>query len=45
MSLILEWARDRGIEVVVLNASDEGRPLYDSMGFRATNEMRIDLVK
>jgi len=45
MTLILECARDRGIEVMVLNASDEGRPLYESMGFHATNEMRIDLVK
>ena len=45
MNEILEWARGCGIEVVVLNASDAGRPLYESMGFRATNEMRIDLVK
>ena len=45
MNQIVEWARDRGIEVLVLNASDEGRPLYESMGFHATNEMRIDLVK
>jgi GNAT superfamily N-acetyltransferase len=45
MNLILEWARNRGIEVVMLHASDEGRPLYESMGFRTTNEMRIDLGK
>jgi hypothetical protein len=25
---------------LVLHASDEGRPLYESMGFEPTNEMR-----
>src|SRR5215472_10169936 len=34
MNQILEWERKREIEVVILHASDEGRPLYESMGFR-----------
>jgi len=30
---------------VYLHASDEGRPLYESIGFDATNEMRLDLSR
>ncbi len=37
----LRWCRDNGIVVVILHASDDGRPLYDSMGFKPTNEMRL----
>ncbi|MFN0145927.1 MAG: GNAT family N-acetyltransferase [Dehalococcoidia bacterium] len=40
---IVAWARSRGYPVVELHASDEGRPLYASMGFLATNEMRLTL--
>lgn len=32
-------ARRRGIHVVTLHASDAGRPIYESMGFNAGNEM------
>jgi len=28
---------------VTLHASDKGRPLYESLGFEATNEMRLKL--
>jgi len=38
---ILEWARQRGLRSVHLHASDEGRFLYEKMGFEATNEMRL----
>jgi len=31
------------VDVVVLHASPEGRPLYEALGFAATNEMRIQL--
>ena len=34
-------ARRRGIKVVSLHASKFGRPLYESSGFEATNEMRL----
>lgn len=43
METVVGWCRAEGVEVVILHASDEGRPLYESMGFKATNEMRIDL--
>jgi GNAT superfamily N-acetyltransferase len=32
-------AQRRGLLVVALHASDAGKPVYESMGFRATNEM------
>jgi ribosomal protein S18 acetylase RimI-like enzyme len=43
MDEILAHCRAEGIRTVWLHASDEGRPLYDKMGFVATNEMRIVL--
>jgi GNAT superfamily N-acetyltransferase len=36
----VEWCRANGIATVILHASDEGRPLYRSLGFEASNEMR-----
>ena len=42
MRELLQWCRENGIESVVLHASDEGRPLYERLGFRPTNEMRYD---
>jgi GNAT superfamily N-acetyltransferase len=40
MQAILAWAPSAGIVRLVLHASDEGRPLYESMGFAQTNELR-----
>jgi len=40
MDTVLDWCRTNGVDAVVLHASVEGRPLYESMGFVATNEMR-----
>ena len=40
MRHVLSWARERGIERLVLHASSTGRPLYERLGFAATNEMR-----
>lgn len=37
---VLEWCRVHGVESVVLHASDNGRPLYEKLGFTPTNEMR-----
>ena len=37
---VLAWAAESGMETLVLHASDEGRPLYERLGFQATNEMR-----
>lgn len=39
----MDWCRSNGIDVVILHASEEGRPLYSSLGFQPTNEMRIKL--
>jgi GNAT superfamily N-acetyltransferase len=43
MSTILDWLRQSGFQYVSLHASDAGRPLYDALGFEATNEMRLRL--
>jgi GNAT superfamily N-acetyltransferase len=43
MEVAMQWCRLNGVDVVVLHASADGRRLYESMGFAATNEMRIQL--
>ena len=43
MGTMLDWCRERGFRSVVLHASDEGRPLYESLGFEQTSEMRLKL--
>jgi len=43
MEAALAWCRANHIDLVVLHASTEARPLYESMGFKGTNEMRIKL--
>jgi GNAT superfamily N-acetyltransferase len=40
---VVEWCRKNGFVSVSLHASDFGRPLYEKMGFRQTNEMRLRL--
>ena len=40
MRHIIEWAGAEQIETLVLHASDEGRALYEKLGFIQTNEMR-----
>ena len=35
----LAEARQRGIRVVTLHSSNAGRPIYERLGFRTTNEM------
>jgi GNAT superfamily N-acetyltransferase len=39
MLTLLAWVRDRGLRGVNLHASEEGRVLYERLGFEATNEM------
>jgi ribosomal protein S18 acetylase RimI-like enzyme len=41
--LIDRW-RSQGFDCVCLHASDEGRPLYEQIGFQPTNEMRLNLL-
>lgn len=40
MRELMRWASEQGTDRVVLHASDAGRPLYESLGFHPTNEMR-----
>jgi ribosomal protein S18 acetylase RimI-like enzyme len=42
MRAVLDALAARGIQRVVLHASDEGRRLYERLGFVPTNEMRLD---
>ena len=37
----IDWTREQGIESLVLHASDDGRALYERLGFIATTEMRL----
>jgi GNAT superfamily N-acetyltransferase len=40
----LDWCRRERLGVVILHASDAGRPLYAALGFQPTNEMRLLLA-
>jgi len=44
MIKMISWCRENGFTSVGLHASDEGRSLYEELGFKPTNEMRLDLV-
>ena len=43
MEAVLEWCQANAVDIVVLHASPEGRTLYESLGFQASNEMRLQL--
>lgn len=43
MATALDWCRANGIRAVILHSSEDGRPLYQELGFRPTNEMRLVL--
>ena len=45
MQTMIDWCRKEGFVRVDLHASDKGRPLYESLGFEPTNEMRLNLRK
>ncbi len=40
MNTLMKWATSRGFDRVMLHASELGRPLYQSLGFVSSNEMR-----
>jgi L-amino acid N-acyltransferase YncA len=40
---ILDYCRDNGIRTVIVNPSDAQRELYQTLGFRATGEMKIQV--
>jgi len=43
LQTMLDWSRANGFRNVSLHASPAGRPLYESLGFQPTNEMRLPL--
>jgi GNAT superfamily N-acetyltransferase len=40
---IISWCRGQGFEWIYLHASEQGRPLYESLGFVPSSEMRLKL--
>lgn len=40
---ILDYCRENGIRSVIVNPADAIRPLYESLGFRPTGEMKIQV--
>jgi len=43
MQIMTEWCRKEGFVHVQLHASNQGRPLYESLGFKPTTEMQLKL--
>ena len=43
LAAMIAWCRGNGFANISLHASDAGRPLYEQLGFRPTNEMRLEL--
>ena len=43
METMIAWCRQQGFAGVALHASDQGRPLYEKLGFEPTTEMRLKL--
>src|SRR5690242_16994145 len=43
MRTMIDWCRKEGFAAVYLHASHDGRPLYESLGFEPTTEMRLKL--
>ena len=41
MEAALVWCGEHGIRAVILHSSDDGRALYEKLGFQPTNEMRL----
>ncbi|HEX6463894.1 MAG TPA: GNAT family N-acetyltransferase [Vicinamibacterales bacterium] len=42
MRVVLDALASRGVRRIVLHASDDGRRLYEGLGFVPTNEMRLN---
>ena len=41
MNTIIAWSREQNLDGLILHASDDGRALYEELGFIATTEMRL----
>lgn len=40
---IIDWCKTNGYHLLVLHASEAGRPVYESMGFQLSSEMKLRL--
>jgi hypothetical protein len=43
MDTIIDWCRERKMKLLFLHASKDGWALYESLGFKPSNEMRLEL--
>jgi GNAT superfamily N-acetyltransferase len=43
MQTMIAWCKREGLARVTLHSSDQGRHLYESLGFEPSNEMRLKL--
>jgi GNAT superfamily N-acetyltransferase len=43
LQTIIAWCRRENFARITLHASDDGRHLYESLGFEPSNEMRLNL--
>jgi len=43
MRVMIDWCHNQGLAMVYLHASEDGRALYESLGFERTTEMRLKL--
>jgi GNAT superfamily N-acetyltransferase len=43
MQIMIAWCKQEGFARVNLHASEDGRHLYESLGFEPANEMRLNL--
>ena len=41
VEMLMEEAKDRGVTEISLDATDSGRPLYESLGFKASDECMV----
>jgi GNAT superfamily N-acetyltransferase len=44
MEALIAWSKTIGVERIALHASLDGQPLYESLGFSPTNEMRLQVA-
>lgn len=45
MHAVIAWCRDNGFVRIDLHASEYGRPLYEQLGFKPTNEMQLKFIE
>ena len=43
METMIAWCKGKSFARVTLHASEDGRHLYESLGFEPTNEMSLQL--